>query len=640
LKSLFVLEISTMAAVEDDRSYATEYDEDDGYDTSTIGSRTHNTSSTATKSLVGNVVHEISDIIHDLIVDLGEVQVQREVEAEIQAQNEALDEHDYGDVREISFETQDEMIRPKHEDGVVDAHTSDYCITLDEEDAPVRSSDSVVHVVGEFPGDEAPSDVNKSCATSDESGVVVLFSTNHSMTTTSSESEVSLPVNPNAVVSLGGGELVSFSADNTNISDQVEISLTNFPLHAATETPSACVDPPSTIHEKIAPSPSPHDSPADEWEQMALAFPTAATTPDKEPSSAAVVPVLLRPIGKQPSQKVTLQPWRTSDTAASPPESDTSDTESGQSLSASPQAQKPSCAKTQEPRIRQRVFAFAFILNVAALVLTLVASLATSEKYNVLEATAFAVGTVTTESFQADGPALQETTFKIGLRAVGIQFGTTLASSVVSHEKWCEMVGDHVDLIHHTHNCTACADVGSQLSAVIILALLFLVPSVLSNLARMQPQRDSGFQRIFGTCMAGCGCILRYVNESERSWSLVCSSADTFRSLYACAKFTNSCYASLYDGEALADKNLSAQTGMTAEQAAFAIIFDWRKGPGLVCLIVATVLRGIELAVNAVMPIPTRERWEQLDSQPEPLRKSSVDVPCGSDTAVTSRLEI
>jgi hypothetical protein len=99
----------------------------------------------------------------------------------------------------------------------------------------------------------------------------------------------------------------------------------------------------------------------------------------------------------------------------------------------------------------------------------------------------------------------------------------------------------------------------------------------------------------------------------------------------------NSCFDSLHEGSSLADEvHLSAPGADNVEQATYIISIVWKKGPGLVCLIVATALRGVEVVVNACVPSPSQQRRrQQLGSELDTRNTRKI-----SNSTANARLEI
>jgi hypothetical protein len=252
----------------------------------------------------------------------------------------------------------------------------------------------------------------------------------------------------------------------------------------------------------------------DEWELMALAFPTASTNSSTTTSSTVHLPVLLRSSVKKGQNQAAPQPWRWVGTSIAFPDdatcvSETSDTEANLPIQPSLKRVQHDSVNPAGSKIRRRAFAFALFLNSMAMALTLVSSLAASYNYHLLDFAPFAVGTARITSLLKDDAYLQETTLKVGLRAAGIQMATS-ANSVASHGTWCEMDNDHVGPVHFTNSCEACAAIGNTLTVTSIMALLFVVPSVLSNVARMTQKHDTLFQKLLGIAMGVSGFIVRY----------------------------------------------------------------------------------------------------------------------------------
>jgi hypothetical protein len=98
----------------------------------------------------------------------------------------------------------------------------------------------------------------------------------------------------------------------------------------------------------------------------------------------------------------------------------------------------------------------------------------------------------------------------------------------------------------------------------------------------------------------------------------------------------NSCFASLHEGSSLADEiHLSTAGADNVEQATSIVSIVWKKGPGLLCLIAATALRGVEVVVNVCVPSPSQQRRRQRLGSELDNRDS-----CRISSTANARLEI
>jgi len=73
-------------------------------------------------------------------------------------------------------------------------------------------------------------------------------------------------------------------------------------------------------------------------------------------------------------------------------------------------------------------------------------------------------------------------------------------------------------------------------------------------------------------------------------------------SMYTFCAYRFVCFFSFYEGEVYFDANGTEVS--SADQAEVQVLVEWTPGNGLICIILATALMGIDIIVNLMVPTP------------------------------------
>ena len=241
---------------------------------------------------------------------------------------------------------------------------------------------------------------------------------------------------------------------------------------------------------------------------------------------------------------------------------------------------------SENDALRQKILSIGIAANVIGFFLTLVACCSISTNFDTLMRTAFSSGTAESSNSTIDGVKIA-----IGLRAAALD--TPHQGQVVwSFDEFCGLEG--LDQYSLWEDCQACADVSSGLVISVIISLITYMPTVFTDITRMYSNYDVNCQKVFASFVACFNMLM---------------------SLYTWVGYTNSCFASFYEGEIPYDRQQNVLSPDEASQAFISFDFKWRPGPGLFCIAAATVLKAVDILCHCIIPTPkiTRDLKEQQE---------------------------
>ena len=262
--------------------------------------------------------------------------------------------------------------------------------------------------------------------------------------------------------------------------------------------------------------------------------------------------------------------------------------------------------------------------NIIGLILTIVACFAiTSNNYDMLSSTAFSHGDI--NLVDRDDLDFQTINIRIGLTAVAIDNpNINLTEAVVSFDEFCDETADAflqyfppegtyvlllskcfvashrtcitntiVDPLEHQPDCDKCNEISKSMVSTLIASVVSYFPSIFTNFTRMYHNYDVNCQKLFAIGVTTFSLIL---------------------SLSTLMNYKNNCFDNFYDGEVPFDEERMPIDDDGVEAFAF-IDFDWSGSTGLFCLLVATVIKIVDIVAHMALPSPslTRNREEQAN---------------------------
>ncbi|KAL7576669.1 hypothetical protein ACA910_005598 [Epithemia clementina (nom. ined.)] len=274
---------------------------------------------------------------------------------------------------------------------------------------------------------------------------------------------------------------------------------------------------------------------------------------------------------------------------------------------------------------RRRLFSIGFAFNLVALGLTVVASLAFSRHYTLLTKTSFSRGVISVPQWGNHTTA----TINIGFRAVALTDPDQIVGGnmVSMFQEFCNVDDDENaddendddgdDLLVQQQQqqppdsvrrflsqdlCGDCKDSSQQFVLSCVVNIILILRNMFSDITRMYPKYDLNCPNFYGSLMA---------------------TLSVFLGLYTIATYQNRCFQNAEEElRPFYRQNFTAVTGsdqfnhqQEQEELDDLILvrFVWSKGPGLDCLMAATLLRFVDAICNFIVPTPTitRNRLEQ-----------------------------
>ena len=248
-------------------------------------------------------------------------------------------------------------------------------------------------------------------------------------------------------------------------------------------------------------------------------------------------------------------------------------------------------------KMRRTILWVGIASNIAGFFLTIVACCAISSHFDTLMRTAFSSGSGT-----SDNSTISDVQVGIGLTAVALRkpFGTH-RDVVWSFQEFCER-GFKTGTLQYFGDgvCSGCAKESGGLVSTLILSLITYFPNIFTDVTRMYYNYDVNCQKMFGSFI-----------------TLV----SFFLSLYSWRRYVTSCFSVFYEGivpygfQGLALAPEEVDELEEKWKIMVSMNYEWKAGPGLICVITATFLKIVDILCNMMVPTPkiTRSRQEQED---------------------------
>jgi hypothetical protein len=274
--------------------------------------------------------------------------------------------------------------------------------------------------------------------------------------------------------------------------------------------------------------------------------------------------------------------------------------------------------------LRSNALKFALWLNTCSFLVTVVAALAlTDDEYDILSLFSFSKADL--EPTQVDGvesivdyPIIN---LRLGLQALGVNnpnsagvgasSSTMTAGAVIPFDEFCTSQG--TDQLMSLQNCDACSEASLYLLVGMLVTLVAQLPTFATDYLRLYTNYDVNCQKVSATlwgivCLAGYGVVYYYFH-------------------YVCA-------ASFYTGQIQYTVNGTLVETLVDPTSGIGIVvvdFDWKVGPGQICLLVGFGLKALQMVCNCCVSTPTitRNRTEQWKYETKSSHTATADEEDG-----------
>ena len=275
---------------------------------------------------------------------------------------------------------------------------------------------------------------------------------------------------------------------------------------------------------------------------------------------------------------------------------------------------------------RRELLLFGVAANVLSFLLSLFACLSISLKFNHIVAGGFSKGFAYIPSVD-----LPTSRIWIGLRGVAIRNfqgqavindGYVEGDQVIEFDSFCDYVDEGLPTYMDPDDCDSCAEASSGLITAVIMATVLTLPNIFTDILRMYPNYDLNCQKFFGSIL---------------------NLASAISSLYAYRGYADLCFKKFYAEGQVSEVPVSdgliesIQTiipGFSYEgESMLEVMFKWRPGNGLICIFVATILKGIDIIIMLMIPTPDIAHKRSLQESYEVLYGGDEDSAGDEDIA-------
>lgn len=264
---------------------------------------------------------------------------------------------------------------------------------------------------------------------------------------------------------------------------------------------------------------------------------------------------------------------------------------------------KIGCVQSELPgTARKRLLLISAFFNVLAICLTITACFSISTNFNILQAISFSSGKGIVTFLRNNTPTAN-ILVDVGLQAVAYRdpIFDSDQNTVVHFDEFCNYNATSIYArFIRPSDCTACADVSDSLIFTLAISAFPYLPSLLTNFIRMYPNYDINCLKVFATLATAFGMGL---------------------SLYSFLAYRFECFFTFFEGTVYIDGN--GEEVPFQEEAEIQIDVEWNPGNGLICIILATALMGIDIVVNLAIPSPDIARSSAMQEEYELQHKSA-----------------
>jgi hypothetical protein len=279
---------------------------------------------------------------------------------------------------------------------------------------------------------------------------------------------------------------------------------------------------------------------------------------------------------------------------------------------------------------RKRLLSVAAFFNVISIFLPITSCFAISTNYNILQAVPFSSGTVRVTNLTSN-TSLGTITTDIGLQAVAYSDPLSNLQQVILFDDFCNYnsTGFTARFIA-PQDCSACAEVSDSLIFTLAVSAFPYIPSVITDIIRYVTSiKLSGLPRCV-TCSHFsftfyCGMYANYDMNCLKLFGSLGAIVGMALSMYSFLAYRFKCFFSFYEGEVYFDIN--GNEVPSAQGAELRALVDWTPGNGLICIILATALMGIDIIVNLMVPTPKITRDHAMQEEHEQTVMVSSAVP-------------
>lgn len=271
------------------------------------------------------------------------------------------------------------------------------------------------------------------------------------------------------------------------------------------------------------------------------------------------------------------------------------------------------CFGRYDSKLRKKILMFGLAANIVSLILSIVACFSLSLNFNHIKAGGFTKGIA-----YIPGIDLPTSAVWIGLRGVAIR--TFQGQSFLGRAEYAE--GDYVIPFDtfcdykdaglanwmEVEDCDNCNEASSTLITTVIMATFLTLPNIFTDILRMFPNYDLNCQKFFGS---------------------VLNLASAISALSAYFVYSRTCFASFYDDSegAMVEysnvyKNVlinSIWDQIPLGGATPAVDYLWAPGNGIICIVVATILKAIDIIAMLLIPTPDIAHNKKLQEEYEEL---------------------
>jgi len=252
---------------------------------------------------------------------------------------------------------------------------------------------------------------------------------------------------------------------------------------------------------------------------------------------------------------------------------------------------------------RKRLMRAAIFFNFAAFSLAITSCLAISQKFHILRKVQFSKGHAAVTNLTSGEP-LDWLTADVDIGLQAIAYSDNLGQEVISFNEFCDYNGTGLELVILPEDCSACAEVSDSLIFTLAVSAIPYIPAMLTNVIRSYSNYDINCMKTFSTLPSAISMAL---------------------GLYSFLAYRFECFFTFREGDVYFAKNLT-EVPKDSEDAVGKITVSWSPGSGLICIILATALIGLDILFHLAVPSPSIARDHEKQAEYERLSTSGVTM--------------
>jgi hypothetical protein len=291
--------------------------------------------------------------------------------------------------------------------------------------------------------------------------------------------------------------------------------------------------------------------------------------------------------------------------------------------------------------VRRRILIWGFLANCISLVLSIIACLSISLNYNLIQFASFTRGMMYLPNID-----LPLTQIWIGLRGIAVYHyqgqvrllnitGSTADVSsaydgedyyVINFNDMCDLIADRNGIESYTtdpDSCDTCANASNGLVSAIVISTLLILPNITTDILRMYPNYDLNCQKFFGSLISLCSMLgslyawRGYASECYRSFNTDTESMTV--PFFMNGTISTESILNVNNGDNLVMEYLNNKTTID-------VASDWKAGTGLICIVIATILKTIDIIAIWLIPTPDIAHTRHLQDEYEQLYNNNDNV--------------